>query len=54
MGYASTILFSAWMIAGFNGGWLISLHPTLPLWIAVSAIGVAWVGSYQKKFNTTR
>lgn len=38
MGYLSTVLFLAWMITGFNGGWLISMHATLPLWIAVGAL----------------
>jgi len=47
MGYTSTILFLAWMITGFNGGWLISLYPALPLWIAVGALLVA-VGANQK------
>ena len=41
MGYASTILFLAWMITAFNGGWLIAIHPTLPLWISAAALFVA-------------
>lgn len=43
MGYSSTILFLAWMMTGFNGGWLIAFHATLPLWISVGSIGVAAV-----------
>lgn len=38
MGYLSTILFSAWMITGLGGGWLISMDSVLPLWIAASAL----------------
>jgi len=41
MGYASTILFLAWLITGFNGGLLISWHSTLPLWVAAGALGIA-------------
>jgi MFS family permease len=43
MGYASTILFLAWTITAFNGGWLISLHPTLPIWIATAALAVTFL-----------
>jgi MFS family permease len=45
MGYASTILFLAWMITAFNGGWFISIFPTLPLWISVIAISAAFIAS---------
>lgn len=38
MGYTSTILFLAWMITAFNGGWLVSVHATLPLWVAAGAL----------------
>ncbi len=38
MGYTSTTLFFAWLLTAFNGGWLISLHLTLPLFIAVLAL----------------
>ena len=38
MGYLSTVLFLAWLITGFNGGWLIAIHPILPLWVAVGAL----------------
>ncbi|MCX7121150.1 MAG: MFS transporter [Gammaproteobacteria bacterium] len=44
MGYSSTVLFLAWLITGFNGGLLISLHATLSLWVAAAMAGVAfWV-----------
>lgn len=52
MGYLSTILFSAWMFTGFNGGWLISIDPALPLWIAALALLVGVIAAmrvvYQK------
>ena len=38
MGYASTILFSAWMLTGFFGGWLISFCVSAPLWVAVTSL----------------
>jgi MFS family permease len=44
MGYASTILFSAWMLTAFNGGWLISLQNTLPLYVAALFLLIATIG----------
>lgn len=41
MGYTSTILFSAWMITGFSGGWLIAFHANVPVWVSVLALCVA-------------
>ncbi|OGT49162.1 MAG: hypothetical protein A3E82_09440 [Gammaproteobacteria bacterium RIFCSPHIGHO2_12_FULL_38_11] len=46
MGYASTILFVAWLMTGFNGGLLISVYPTLPLWIAVGALGLSFLALF--------
>ena len=34
MGYASTLLFTAWMLTAFNGGWLISIQAVLPIYMA--------------------
>ncbi|OGT44392.1 MAG: hypothetical protein A3F13_01785 [Gammaproteobacteria bacterium RIFCSPHIGHO2_12_FULL_40_19] len=48
MGYLSTVLFSAWMITGLNGGWLIAVHPTLPLWIAAGALLIGWGASLKR------
>ncbi len=41
MGYTSTVLFLAWMITAFDGGLLISLYATLPIWIAAGVLFIA-------------
>jgi MFS transporter, DHA1 family, tetracycline resistance protein len=44
MGYASTLLYIAWMVTAFNGGWLISLFPACPLYVAAAFLVLANVG----------
>jgi len=41
MGYASTLLYVAWMVTAFNGGWLISLFPACPLYVAAGFVLLA-------------
>lgn len=41
MGFSSTVLFLAWMITGFNSGWLISIVAKLPLYVSVIALTMA-------------
>jgi MFS family permease len=43
MGFASTILFIAWLITGFSSGILISLAPFLPFYLGTVGIVIAWV-----------
>ena len=46
MGYASTLLFTAWMLTAFNSGWLISLYVTCPLYVAAGFIFVGNIGLF--------
>jgi DHA1 family tetracycline resistance protein-like MFS transporter len=52
MGYASTLLFSAWMLTAFNGGWLISLHTLLPLYMSALFLVMASTGLYFMRHET--
>ena len=54
MGYLSALLYFAWMITGFDGGFLISWHITFPLYAAALFLMIAAVGFMRRDVYSSR